>query len=84
MADLPLIVFYARIISCPSFGFLLATTQPDAACRVFADRGLAAAACGTFDATNALRLAAGGETRVVWDLAARPLTGLAGSPSAGA
>jgi hypothetical protein len=51
---------------------------------VFAQRGLAAAACGSFDATHTLRLAADGETRDVWDLAAAPLTGLAGSPSAGA
>jgi hypothetical protein len=72
------------LLAFPSFGFLLATAQPDAACRVFAERGLAAAACGSFDATRTLRLAGGGETRVVWDLAAVPLTGLAGSPSAGA
>ena len=72
------------LLAFPSFGFLLATTQPDATCRVFAERGLAAAPCGTFDATRTLRLAAGGETRDVWDLAAEPLTGLAGSPSAGA
>jgi uncharacterized protein len=71
------------LLAFPSFGFLLATAQPDAACRVFAERGLDAAACGSFDATRTLRLAAGGETRDVWDLAAVPLTGLAGSPSAG-
>jgi hypothetical protein len=72
------------LLAFPSFGFLLATAQPEAACRVFAERGLAAAACGSFEATMQLRLAAGGESRVVWDLAAEPLTGLAGSPSAGA
>jgi selenophosphate synthetase-related protein len=72
------------LLAFPSFGFLLATAQPEPTCAVFAERGLAAAACGTFDATRTLRLAAAGETRDVWDLAAAPLTGLAGSPSAGA
>jgi selenophosphate synthetase-related protein len=62
----------------PSFGFLIATTRPEAVCDVFAARGLAAAQCGRFDATNVLRL----EDRPVWDLNEAPLTGL--SPSAGA
>jgi selenophosphate synthetase-related protein len=64
------------LIAFPSFGFLLATAQPEATCRVFTERGLAAAACGGFDATRSLRLAAGGASRTVWDLAERPLTGL--------
>jgi hypothetical protein len=70
------------LLTFPSFGFLLATTDPARTCEAFARRGLAAAACGTFDDTRVLRLASGGETRPAWDLAATPLTGL--SPSAGA
>jgi uncharacterized protein len=63
----------------PSFGFLLAAPAeavPEA-CAVFAGRGLACVPCGGFDASRTLRLAAGGRTATVWDLAAEPLTGLA-------
>jgi uncharacterized protein len=66
------------LLTFPSFGFLLATAQPEATCAAFARRGLAAAVCGSFDDTRTLRL--GG--RIAWDLAEAPLTGL--SPSAGA
>jgi selenophosphate synthetase-related protein len=66
------------LLTFPSFGFLLATEQPEATCDAFARRGLAAAACGSFDDTRVLRL----DGRTAWDLAAAPLTGL--SPSAGA
>jgi uncharacterized protein len=66
------------LLTFPSFGFLLATEQPEATCEAFARRGLAAAVCGSFDATRVLRL----DERPAWDLAAEPLTGL--SPSAGA
>ncbi len=66
------------LLTFPSFGFLLATTQPEATCEAFARRGLAAAVCGGFDDTRVLRL----DGRPAWDLAADPLTGL--SPSAGA
>ena len=62
----------------PSFGFLLATTQPDAVCEAFARRGLQAAECGRFDDTRTLKL----DGRIAWDLREQPLTGL--SPSAGA
>ncbi|HEX6021892.1 MAG TPA: AIR synthase related protein [Solirubrobacter sp.] len=62
----------------PSFGFLLATEQPDAVCDVFARHDIAAAECGSFDDTKVLRL----NERPVWDLTEAPLTGL--SPSAGA
>jgi selenophosphate synthetase-related protein len=65
----------------PSFGFLLAARDeavPEA-CAVFARRGLACAPCGAFDASRALRLAAGGRTATVWDLAAEPFTGLGGA-----
>jgi selenophosphate synthetase-related protein len=60
------------LLTFPSFGFLLATDRPEAACEAFAQRGLGAAACGSFDDTRVLRL--GGRT--AWDLAAEPLTGL--------
>ena len=62
----------------PSFGFLLATQDPEATCEAFARRGLAAAHCGSFDATRTLKL----DGRTAWDLNQTPLTGL--SPSAGA
>jgi selenophosphate synthetase-related protein len=66
------------LLTFPSFGFLLATEQPEATCEAFARRGLDAAVCGSFDDTRVLRL----DERTAWDLAAEPLTGL--SPSAGA
>jgi selenophosphate synthetase-related protein len=62
----------------PSFGFLLATQQPEAVCDVFARHGIAAAVCGGFDDTRVLRL----NEFPAWDLNETPLTGL--SPSAGA
>jgi selenophosphate synthetase-related protein len=62
----------------PSFGFLLATRQPQEVCDVFARRGIAAAECGSFDDTRVLRL----NEFPAWDLNETPLTGL--SPSAGA
>jgi selenophosphate synthetase-related protein len=75
------------LLTFPSFGFLLAAPaeHAEAARLAFTRRGLACAACGTFDATRVLRLAAGGAEAPVWDLARTPLTGLgpAGSPSAG-
>jgi len=60
----------------PSFGFVLAAPpgNADAAAQRFTRRGLACAVCGTFDDTGILRLAAGGATADVWDLAAEPLT----------
>jgi selenophosphate synthetase-related protein len=70
------------LVTFPSFGFLLAVPEGRAqdACGVFEARGLAAAACGRFDDTRTLRIEAGGSTATVWDLAAEPLTGLAGRP----
>jgi selenophosphate synthetase-related protein len=62
----------------PSFGFLLATQRPAEVIEIFARRGLAAAACGSFDDTRVLRL----NEFPAWDLNETPLTGL--SPSAGA
>ena len=62
----------------PSFGFLLATTKPEATCAVFEAHGLQAAHCGSFDDTRTLKL----DGRTAWDLNQTPLTGL--SPSAGA
>src|SRR3954471_6800403 len=76
------------LLTFPSFGYLLATTdhKAAAACDAFTRRGLACAPCGRLDDTRMLRLAAGGVEAPVWDLRATPLTGLAGggSPSAGA
>ena len=68
------------LVTFPSFGFLLAVPpdKTEAACAAFDRRGLAAAACGSFDATRTLRIEAGGAAATVWDLAAEPLTGLAG------
>jgi uncharacterized protein len=66
------------LLTFPSFGFLLATEQPEATCEVFARHGLAAARCGTFDDTRTLKL----DGRTAWDLNQTPLTGL--WPSAGA
>ncbi len=66
------------LLTFPSFGFLLATAQPEATCAVFAEHGLAAAECGRFDATRTLKL----DGRTAWDLNETPLTGL--SPSADA
>jgi selenophosphate synthetase-related protein len=72
------------LLSFPSFGFLLAAPEhhAQAAIDVFTRRGLAAAACGTFDATRTLELRLGTATELAWDLTRQPLTGL--SPSAGA
>jgi uncharacterized protein len=47
-----------------------------ATCELFRRRGLAAATVGRFDDTRVLRIAAGGDTATVWDLAREPLTGL--------
>jgi hypothetical protein len=64
------------LVTFPSFGFVLAAAPADAdeACDAFARRGLACAPCGIFDDTRVLRLAGGGESAEVWDLAAEPLT----------
>jgi selenophosphate synthetase-related protein len=64
------------LVTFPSFGFVLAAAPEhvDAACAAFTRRGLACAPCGAFDDTRALRLAGGGESAEVWDLAAEPLT----------
>ena len=74
------------LLTFPSFGFLLAAhpQHAAAACEPFTRRGLACAPCGRFDSTGVLRLAAGGASMAVWDLAETPLTGLAGSSSPGA
>lgn len=63
----------------PSFGFVLAATAETAAaaCEAFTRRGLACAACGSFDAGRRLQLRSGDARATVWDLAAEPLTGLA-------
>jgi selenophosphate synthetase-related protein len=60
----------------PSFGFVLAAAPEhvEEACAAFARRDLACAPCGAFDDSRVLRLAGGGESAEVWDLAAEPLT----------
>ena len=72
------------LLTFPSFGFLLAAPEQHAqeAIDAFARRGLACAACGTFDATHTLKLRLGATSELAWDLTQQPLTGL--SPSAGA
>jgi selenophosphate synthetase-related protein len=64
------------LVTFPSFGFVLAAPpeRAAAAAEAFARRGLACAPCGAFDDSGVLRLAAGGATADVWDLAATPLT----------
>ena len=64
------------LVTFPSFGFVLAAApdHADAACEAFARRDLACAPCGAFDDSRVLRLAGGGESAEVWDLAAEPLT----------
>ena len=64
------------LVTFPSFGFVLAAAPEhvEAACAAFARRDLACAPCGTFDDSRVLRLAGGGESAEVWDLAAEPLT----------
>ena len=66
------------LLTFPSFGFVLAAAPEhvEAACAAFARRDLACAPCGTFDDSRVLRLAGGGESAEVWDLAAEPLTRL--------
>ena len=66
------------LLAFPSFGFVLAAAADhvEEACEAFARRGLACAPCGAFDDTRVLRLAGGGESAEVWDLAAEPLTRL--------
>jgi uncharacterized protein len=64
------------LLTFPSFGFVLTAPPQLAGLAVepFARRGLHCAACGVLDDTRALRLTAGGETALVWDLAREPLT----------
>ena len=64
------------LVTFPSFGFLLAAApeHAEAAAAAFTRRGLACAPCGAFDDSGVLRLAAGGATAEVWDLAAEPVT----------
>ena len=64
------------LVMFPSFGFVLAARPERAAAAIdaFTRRDLACAACGAFDGSGILRLAAGGATAEVWDLAAAPVT----------
>lgn len=71
------------LVTFPSFGYVLCGPPERAAeaVAVFTGRGLAAATCGALDDSLVLRLASGGATAEVWDLAAEPLTGLGRSRS---
>jgi selenophosphate synthetase-related protein len=73
------------MVTFPSFGFLLAAPEGGAerAAAPFLRRGLACAQCGRLDDTGALRLAAGGETALLWDLGSEPFTHLGADRSAG-
>jgi uncharacterized protein len=64
------------LVTFPSFGFVLAAPPEHAAAAIeaFSRRDLTCAACGAFDDTGVLKLAAGGALADVWDLAAEPLT----------
>jgi AIR synthase-related protein len=65
------------LLAFPSFGFLLSVPPDrcDAVLATFAGRGIAAARVGRVDGSRRLTLAAAGETALVWDLGAQPLTG---------
>jgi selenophosphate synthetase-related protein len=62
------------LLTFPSFGFLLAGDER--AVKVFTDRGLACAPCGTFDDSRQLKLSDGANTAIAWDLNTTKLTGL--------
>jgi selenophosphate synthetase-related protein len=64
------------LVTFPSFGFVLAAAPERApeAIDAFARRGLACSACGAFDDSGVLRLAAGGDIADVWDLSVAPVT----------
>jgi selenophosphate synthetase-related protein len=66
------------LVTFPSFGFLLIAPpdQTDAAAEPFLRRGLACAPCGRLDDTGTLRLSAGTESAVLWDLKRDPFTHL--------
>lgn len=66
------------ILTFPSFGYLLVAPAgaEDAAAEPFRERGLACAVCGRLDDTRTLRLAAGADSVVLWDLDREPFTHL--------
>lgn len=66
------------LVTFPSFGFLLVAPpdQTHAAAKPFLRRGLACAPCGRLDETRTLRLSAGTESTVLWDLERDPFTHL--------
>ena len=63
------------LLTFPSYGFLL-VGDPDALAARARAAGLTCARVGTRDGGGRLRLRAGGEEELVWDLTAEPLTGL--------
>jgi hypothetical protein len=66
------------LITFPSFGFLLVAPAGAAgeAAEPFLRRGLACEPCGRLDDSGVLRLAAAGDSTVLWDLNVEPLTHL--------
>jgi len=71
------------MVTFPSYGYLLSVAS-DAVPRVrsaFVERGLACEAVGHIDDSRQMRLAAGGEEALLWDLAVRPFTGFGGGAS---
>jgi selenophosphate synthetase-related protein len=62
----------------PSFGYLLVAPPgaAEAAAEPFRKRGLACAPCGRLDDSRTLRLAAGADSVVLWDLDREPFTHL--------
>jgi uncharacterized protein len=68
------------LVTFPSYGFLVAG-EPDALTARAAATGLMCVPVGRFDASGRVRLVAGGDEALVWDLGAEPLTGLSAAPS---
>jgi selenophosphate synthetase-related protein len=65
------------LLAFPSYGFLLSVPPSNAAAVIarFHDRGIAAAAIGTTDASRVVRLRHDGETSTMWRFADGPLIG---------
>src|SRR5262249_26483681 len=65
------------LLAFPSYGFVLsvAPANLDTVLDAFAARGIAAAPVGRVDDSYRLTLTRGEERALLWDLAARPLTG---------
>lgn len=62
------------LVSFPSYGFVLSVRpgHTQAVLRRFAERGIAAAACGTVTQDSVVRVSSAGQSAPLWDFAARP------------